>query len=169
MDYQYDATGNRVVGGGSKVATLTLNVAAGADDEFDGILGGNGTYQNNLALTMIGTGTEELGGVNSYGGGTNLDAGVLQVWNDEALGSGSVAAVGGALRNLAPTSYYVDPAGLGGRPSDTNPGTLQSPFATLQKAYGVCRPGDTIVLRRPPTTWPTLAMLPAPEERPMRR
>ena len=107
MDYQYDATGNRVVGGGSGVATLTLNVAAGADYEFDGILGGGGTYQNNVALTMIGPGTEELGGVNSYGGGTTLRAGVLQVWNGAALGSGAVTSAGGALRNLASTGNLL--------------------------------------------------------------
>ena len=40
---------------------LTLNLPAGADYEFDGVLGGSGTYQNNLALRMIGPGTEELG------------------------------------------------------------------------------------------------------------
>ncbi len=147
MDYQYDATGNRVVGGGSQVATLTLNVAAGADYEFDGILGGGGSDQNNVALTMTGPGTEELGGVNSYGGGTTLRAGVLQVWNGAALGSGAVTSAGGALRNLASTSYYVDPAGLGGTPSDTNPGTIHSPLATLAEAYRLCKPGDTIILR----------------------
>ncbi len=147
MDYQYDATGNRVVGGGSHVATLTLNVAAGADYEFDGILGGGGSDQNNVALTMTGPGTEELGGVNSYGGGTTLRAGVLQVWNGAALGSGAVTSAGGALRNLASTSYYVDPAGLGGTPSDTNPGTIHNPLATLAEAYRLCKPDDTIILR----------------------
>ncbi len=150
MDYQYDAGGDRVVGGGSGVATLTLNLPAGADCEFDGILGGSGTYQNNLALTMIGPGTEDLGAVNTYGGGTTLNAGVLQVWNAEALGSGSVTVGGGVLRNLATTGYhlyYVDPDGLGGTPSDGNDGSIHSPFATLQEAYSVAQPGDTIVMR----------------------
>jgi autotransporter-associated beta strand protein/parallel beta-helix repeat protein/VCBS repeat-containing protein len=145
--YQYDASGNRVVGGGSGVATLTLNVAAGADYAFGGILGGSGDFQNNLTLTMIGLGTEELAGLNTYGGGTNLNAGVLQIRNDEALGTGAVTTAGGALRNLTPTSYYIDPAGLGGTPSDTNLGTIHSPLATLAAAYRLAKPGDTIVLR----------------------
>ena len=150
MDYQYDAGADLVVGGGSGAATLTLNLPAGADYEFDGVLGGSGTYQNNLALRMIGPGTEELGAVNTYGGGTTLDAGVLQVWNAEALGSGSVTVGGGVLRNLATTDhhlYYVDPDGMGGPPSDTNDGSIHSPFATLQEAYNVAQPGDTIIMR----------------------
>jgi autotransporter-associated beta strand protein/parallel beta-helix repeat protein len=144
---QYDVTGNRVVGCGNGVATLTLNVAAGAVYEFDGVLGGTGTGQNNLALTMMGPGTEKLGAVNSYSSGTTLSAGVLQVWCSKALGSGSVTVTGGTLQNLAPTSYYVDPASLGGTPSDTNAGTINSPLATLAAAYRRAKPGDTIIMR----------------------
>ncbi len=141
----YEASGNRVVGGGSNVAMLTLNVGAGADCQFDGILGGTGTYQNNLALTMSGPGTEELGAVNTYSGATTLNAGVL-AGNDKALGTGSLTLAGGIFQNLAPTSYYVDPAGLGGTPS-SNTGATNSPFATLAAAYRLAKPGDTIVLR----------------------
>lgn len=91
--------------------------------------------------------------MNSYGGGTTLNAGVLQVWNTEALGSGSVTDAGGVLRNLADVAttghhlYYVDPDGLGGTPSNGNDGSIHSPFATLQEAYNVVQPGDTIVMR----------------------
>ena len=69
--------------------------------------------------------------MNTYRGGTTLDAGVLQVWNAEALGSGSVTVGGGVLRNLATTDhhlYYVDPDGMGGTPSDTNDGSIQAPL-----------------------------------------
>ena len=48
-------TGNRVVGGNASVSTLTVN--AGADVTFDGVLGGPGANQNNLALTKSGIGT----------------------------------------------------------------------------------------------------------------
>ena len=38
--------------------------------------------------------------------------------------------------------YYVAPTG-----SDTNPGTLEQPFATLQQGARVAMPGDTVYLR----------------------
>jgi len=147
MNNGYDATGNCVVGGGSGLATLTLNVAAGADYTFDGILGGNGMDQNNLALAMTGPGTEELGAANSYNGGTSLGAGVLQVWNAKALGSSSITATDGVLHNLGPQFYYVDPAGLGGTPNDANDGSIDHPLATLTRACQLAGPGDTIILR----------------------
>lgn len=39
-------------------------------------------------------------------------------------------------------TYYVAPGG-----SNSNPGTLLAPFATLQKAHDVANPGDTIYMR----------------------
>ena len=39
-------------------------------------------------------------------------------------------------------TYYVSPTG-----SNTNPGTLSAPFATLQWAHDVANPGDTIYMR----------------------
>jgi hypothetical protein len=43
----------------------------------------------------------------------------------------------------AATEYFVDPAG-----SDSNPGTMASPFATLQKGNDVAAAGDTVWLRK---------------------
>ncbi|PFA47910.1 hypothetical protein CN391_25930 [Bacillus anthracis] len=40
------------------------------------------------------------------------------------------------------TDYYVSPAG-----SDLNPGTLDQPFATIQKAANVAKEGSTIYIR----------------------
>ncbi|MEJ9133124.1 DUF5123 domain-containing protein, partial [Bacillus thuringiensis] len=40
------------------------------------------------------------------------------------------------------TDYYVSPAG-----SDLNPGTLNQPFATIQKAANVAKEGSTIYIR----------------------
>ena len=40
------------------------------------------------------------------------------------------------------SAYYVNPAG-----SDSNPGTIDRPFATLAKAASVLQPGDTCYLR----------------------
>jgi len=43
---------------------------------------------------------------------------------------------------LSGTTWYVATNG-----SDANPGTLKAPFATLQHAAGVARPGDTVLAR----------------------
>ncbi|MEJ0045794.1 MAG: hypothetical protein WDN04_06480 [Rhodospirillales bacterium] len=43
----------------------------------------------------------------------------------------------------AGTTYYVAPGG-----SDTNPGTLAAPFATLQHAATVAQAGDTVLARQ---------------------
>src|ERR1035437_7497738 len=42
----------------------------------------------------------------------------------------------------AAVTYYVSPSG-----SDSNPGTLASPFLTIQKGVGSVSPGDTIIVR----------------------
>jgi hypothetical protein len=39
-------------------------------------------------------------------------------------------------------TYYVSPTG-----SNSNPGTISAPFATLQKAHDIANPGDTIYMR----------------------
>ncbi|PGQ44302.1 right-handed parallel beta-helix repeat-containing protein, partial [Bacillus thuringiensis] len=40
------------------------------------------------------------------------------------------------------TNYYVSPTG-----NDLNPGTLDQPFATIQKAANVAKEGSTIYIR----------------------
>lgn len=48
----------------------------------------------------------------------------------------------GGFDGVTTASYYVAPDG-----SDTNPGTLDRPFATLDRAVSMVRPGQTIALR----------------------
>ncbi|MEV4627282.1 sigma-70 family RNA polymerase sigma factor [Micromonospora sp. NPDC049523] len=48
----------------------------------------------------------------------------------------------GGFNGVTTASYYVAPEG-----SDTNPGSLDRPFATLEKATAVVGPGETIALR----------------------
>ena len=48
-----------------------------------------------------------------------------------------------ALQPSLATNYYVSPDG-----SDTYPGTLQKPFATIKKAASLINPGDTCFLRK---------------------
>ena len=47
-----------------------------------------------------------------------------------------------AAKNASATEYYVSPTG-----SDSNPGTLAAPFATLQKAADTAVAGDTVWIR----------------------
>ncbi len=54
-----------------------------------------------------------------------------------------VALVGGLLAVQArATNYYVSPSG-----SDSNPGTIDQPWATIQKAADEAGPGDTVFVR----------------------
>jgi hypothetical protein len=58
--------------------------------------------------------------------------------------SGAVTATVTLLAQLpAGQTYYVAPGG-----SDTNPGTIGAPFATLQHAAGVAVAGDTVLARQ---------------------
>jgi autotransporter-associated beta strand protein len=78
-------TGNRVVGGNASISTLTVNTVAG-DVTYDGVIGGPGANQNNLALTKSGVGfTLYLTGVNTYTGATIVNNGTLAL-----TGTGSI-------------------------------------------------------------------------------
>ena len=63
------------------------------------------------------------------------------VWCFLALGF-SLAIGSFASRNAFADEFYVAPTG-----SDTAPGTLEAPFATLQKAVSVAGAGDTVWIR----------------------
>ena len=67
-----------------------LTVPGTADLTLAGDISGLG------GLTKEGTATLTLAGANSYGGGTTLSAGTLQVGNDTALGTGDITARDGA-------------------------------------------------------------------------
>lgn len=52
------------------------------------------------------------------------------------------------LQRFVPqNSYYVDPDGIGGSPSDSNPGTISEPWLTLQHAIQTVTAGNRIYLR----------------------
>ncbi|MDH2352276.1 autotransporter domain-containing protein [Bradyrhizobium sp. SSUT112] len=80
-------------------ATLTVGVD-NSNARFDGVIqdGASAT-----ALIKVGTGTQILGGSNSYTGGTTLSAGALAVFADNNLGatSGGLIFDGGTLKFLA--------------------------------------------------------------------
>ncbi len=73
------------------VITGTGNVDTLANTlRLDGIVSGG-------ALTKVGVGTLSLFGVNTYIGGTNLNAGTIQVGTNSALGTGALAMADGTI------------------------------------------------------------------------
>jgi autotransporter-associated beta strand protein len=89
-------------GGITSTKAITLNALggtfladAGTTSTLSGAISGVGS------LTKDGAGTTIFTGANTYGGGTNLNAGVLVVNNDRNLGSGALSFNGGTLEALA--------------------------------------------------------------------
>ena len=79
-------------------STNTLTVGSGnATGSFSGTLKNNG---GTLSLTKIGSGTQTLGGSNTYSGTTTLNAGTLAVTVNTALGSGLSNASGETTATL---------------------------------------------------------------------
>ncbi len=80
-------------------AVLTVNSPVTISSAVGGVGG---------ALTLAGgSGTLLLSGSNSYSGGTTVNAGVLQVGNANALGSGPLTLNGGVLSSASTTAYTL--------------------------------------------------------------
>ncbi len=99
---QFDSDGYTLRGSTLTLSgAATLNVAAGGKasvlSDIAGIAG----------LTKTGAGTLNLGLVNSYTGDTRVNAGVIEVYKDESLGTGggSIILDGGTLRALGNNFY----------------------------------------------------------------
>jgi autotransporter-associated beta strand protein len=85
--------GGSVVGGFTTNSTLFLNIAS--SNTFDGILGGGGTNENNLALTKTGGGTLTLSNAaNTFTGQVLSDSGTIQVTKLENNGTASSVGAG---------------------------------------------------------------------------
>src|SRR5690606_10140496 len=95
----------------------TLNTTADIASSRDVILAGDGTLQTDAGTTLAldglvsgagallksGDGTLVLSGANSYGGGTRIDAGTLQISSDGNLGdaAGQLVFAGGTLHSTS--------------------------------------------------------------------
>jgi fibronectin-binding autotransporter adhesin len=78
--------GNSMVENSTNTALLTVNIAAGTTNVFDGVLQDNG---GTLALTKGVAGTLALGGSNTYSGATTISLGTLRLGAPEVIPSGT--------------------------------------------------------------------------------
>ncbi|MCZ8546090.1 autotransporter outer membrane beta-barrel domain-containing protein [Mesorhizobium qingshengii] len=76
------------------ISDTVFTVDAGAHFTADGVISGAG------GLTKNGDGLLTLNGANTYAGGTNLYGGTLSLGNNDALGTGSLAAFSGTVIDL---------------------------------------------------------------------
>jgi autotransporter-associated beta strand protein len=122
-------TANAVVGGASSVSTLTINAATSGT--YSGLLGGTGPNQNNLALTMSGTGTLTLSAANTYTGltsitstGTLIASGAIN-GGAKVTGGGTLVASGGITGDVS-----VQGGTLGGMATISGSVTIGTPVAS---------------------------------------
>ena len=89
-------SGGGLINSNTAVAVVLTLSPSGGSSTFSGTIGGGG---GTLSLAMSGSGTQVLAGVNSYTGGTAIEAGVLSLANSAALGpSGAISFGGGTLQ-----------------------------------------------------------------------
>ena len=97
-------------------ANLTLNTSFFFNNNYSGALSG---ASGPAALTINGSGIQELSGTNTYTGTTTLNGGTLEL--------GSAAALGTSTLNINSTGVALDASGV----SITNPLTLTKNFTYL--------------------------------------
>ncbi len=91
---------NAIVGGNGATSTLRVNIIGTAT--YNGVLGGAGANQNNLALSVTGGGTQELGNANTYSGQTSVLNGTLALIGPFGnLPVGGTVVLGDSVNNTA--------------------------------------------------------------------
>src|SRR6185295_10274957 len=112
-----DTTSSAVGLSSSRATTLSGTGSATIDVEGSNGLTVNGAINGGAALTKVGPGMLTLANSgNSFGGGLNINAGVVAAASDTALGSGGIGlSNGGTLQlNAALTSSKSITIGAGG-------------------------------------------------------
>jgi len=85
LSFVLSAHRNVSIGSLSGSGQGTIDVVAGAELTYNGVIADRGT--GSAQLVKIGSGILTLGGVNTYRGGTAVEAGVLRIAADHALGA----------------------------------------------------------------------------------
>lgn len=80
--------------------SLTLGNLNAVTDNISGVISGTGTSR----ITKVGVGTLTLSGNNNYPGGTTITGGIIDVRNDNALGTGAFTFFGGGTTLQAGTN-----------------------------------------------------------------
>ncbi len=114
--------GGSVVGTSVNNVTLTLALTGGQSYVFGGVLGGPGSNENKLSLTLSGSGKLTLSGNNTHEGGTQVGSGtILVVQHTNALGavsSGTSVANDGQLQVDGSLTMAAEPLSLAGDYTD---------------------------------------------------
>ncbi len=88
------SNGTSVTGGSILLGSNTLSVGSNnLSTSFNGTISGIGG-----SLNKVGTGTQTLGGNNTYSGGTTITAGTLQAGSNTAVGTSTVTLSGGTFQ-----------------------------------------------------------------------
>jgi len=101
---------------GTRLSTLAITTAPSANASFSGVLtDGSDSSTSNLSVSMAGSGTQALSGLNTYTGSTSISGGVLAVSTLASGGSSSgIGSSGNAAANLALNGGTLSYTGAGG-------------------------------------------------------
>ena len=97
--------------GTATTVTISANVGPGsllvANTNVAYTFSGTGSIIGDTSLNMTGPGTLTINTNNSYGGGTSLGGGLLNLGNSGALGGGTLTISGGSLNNTSGASMTL--------------------------------------------------------------
>ena len=122
----------------------TLLAGGGTFEPTTGTLTENGVLGGAGKLTKIGAGTLALTAANTYGGGTQINAGAVQVSSDANLGAaaGTLGFSGGTLRTLASfTTARATTLAAGGGTFETAAGTELAQAGAISGPGGLAKTG----------------------------
>ena len=89
-------TGNKIIGGATSYGTLTMANTSGLTLGTGLVLGGAGTYENNLNLVVAGPNKLTLSAANTYTGTTTVKSGILALDATGSIANSSNIVVGDA-------------------------------------------------------------------------